>query len=660
MGRYFKTATLNMFDDFYSDPWKDINAKLVEKQTAFDTLSQHKDLLAKQLEQFKVLRDDGIDGELLRRANEYSLNKAQELQDYLIQTGDVDTVTREATNLGKEINGLYTTGDLGAAIQGKIFHDEMLKKNEEMFKGDPGAGDRYKAYWMNEYYKNGGKFAGSTLGGMFELVNLPGIANMEEYAIKVLKESGYKNARKNDDGQWIVETKNGWEGVSKERVESLVANHLFNDPKNKRAIEQRIQMGMDPKVFLAGYENIANYLPYGKGESSSSTEIGDVQKHALKNANDEFYEIRKEERTDKREREKEDRQKNDKLIDKANELYISGDMDGYNRAMALTSSRDNNFRFSEFIVTKDGIKDLGGLTAEFKKPGNETRLKEFGQGIKDKILAQGFDTNTAIQVSNGIVNGHIKSEADLKKFLNTKGVLTSEAQNKNRNYDGGRSGMGRSKQSMVNSAAEGVFDFATNTQSNYNKNRKTTIEGTFTILGTADRANTTYLLRDNPEKFQVYNETRGGYTNLTPELAANIDISKDIDINHYGGIITFTAKDKQGKTVTIQTNNEKATQLLIEQGSRNPNIASIFKRVNYNPSLARFQKLKSDKKIDSKFAPSGLVVKGIGKKEAVYNVVPDPQNPGNHIYSITAGGKIIYSKDEREIAETLEQYLNNK
>lgn len=585
MGRYFKTATLNMFDDFYSDPWKDINAKLVEKQTAFDALSQHKDLLAKQLEQFKVLRDDGIDGELLRRANEYSLNKAQELQDYLIQTGDVDTVTREATNLGKEINGLYTTGDLGAAIQGKIFHDEMLKKNEEMFKGDPGAGDRYKAYWMNEYYKNGGKFSGSTLGGMFELINFPEFKEMEEFAVKVLKESGWNNIRKSDNGELEVETENGWEGVTSKRFQDLIFNRLYNEPKYRRAIEQREMMGMKKEDFLRGYFNMAGYLAYGKDKSKHSTAIGDVAEHREKGKIDlanskELHEFKK------------------RFDSDPNNLTIQEKLDAISKAQEVygkDSSEVTNLKNTLFVDPTSQVHGQHKTTLpsiyDLAKGGDVSNMEALVNEA-NKDLTQKYSQVTGIPV------GQIPQSVLVKL-----GEISRDAfyRNKHENINGYLKVLQKGFDSFVGKEKAGRYKFSEHTpgiamdtpvdwtgkggntlngwgslSKKVGSTRDVTEEAQYINLSLGVDTTAKRNINNSPGNFEYFN----GKSWITLDEGTQLDsvIGVSIDNKFFRGKIN-------GMEVAVRGNNPMAHQNVINAALQNAPKGSAFSIINSNPRI---------------------------------------------------------------------------
>lgn len=129
----YKKPELEVFNDFYRAPWKDINAKLVEKQRDFDSTMEYLDniITILGLDKFQIANGE-IDQERQKYFFNAIFNNRDIIRNYLSETGDTDTAKTLIRKLQNEVQEELINGNMGKRQKHWQYVKDVISHNNEL------------------------------------------------------------------------------------------------------------------------------------------------------------------------------------------------------------------------------------------------------------------------------------------------------------------------------------------------------------------------------------------------------------------------------------------------------------------------------------------------------------------------------------------------
>ena len=299
MGRFFQATPGQYVEDaMFELPYEYMQQALLVKDKAIaDTNQEALDIAGLiKIDPLEVDREralgikKGYEDEIQNISQAIQKNPLQYMQ-YKDKIRSLQRRVSEDTQMGDIYH--INTNKAGHLANLKALEEAAAKEPDKFFKGQLEAA-KIKAY--QDYANKGGYKTQDGAYNKYTDYNLYGSAPMEEHVSRMFKEVTGKDknvVRKNEQGEWEVETEKGWEGFPKDRIKAIFDNYLLTETSLQNQLRQLEELGVaDTETVL---RNGLNYASEKYKEIQVKDvvkkERTDLSKHQKKTAWDNLQEI---------------------------------------------------------------------------------------------------------------------------------------------------------------------------------------------------------------------------------------------------------------------------------------------------------------------------------------------------------------------------------
>lgn len=272
MGRFYKTSSANPMDYMYKLPEEMMMNVLNNSETQIDNIYQQSDFLNSALAKVKYLTPDK------ERVEAITKSYGSEIDNIVKTLGTDVSQWRKylpaIKDLGRKVDKDFSTGEIGK-IQSNYNsyqeYDKYIAEKEKDNKVNPITGSTFRRKSLEGFA--GTNYDSKTgtahsFNGEKPMEDIDLNKWMDEQ-LKGLKDSG-KVTWDAKAGQYIIETENGWEGITQDKILGVLSKSISGDPTLMQYLNQRQRFGLVNDVF-------------DKEGKLTLTETGDDGKQKFKN-----------------------------------------------------------------------------------------------------------------------------------------------------------------------------------------------------------------------------------------------------------------------------------------------------------------------------------------------------------------------------------------
>lgn len=299
MGRFFQATPGQYVEDaMFELPYEYMQQALLVKDKAIaDTNQEALDIAGLiKIDPLEVDREralgikKGYEDEIQNISQAIQKNPLQYMQ-YKDKIRSLQRKVSEDAQMGDIYN--INTNKAGHLANLKALEEAAAKEPDKFFKGQLEAA-KIKAY--QDYANKGGYKTQDGAYNKYTDYNLYGSAPMEEHIMKMFKDKTGRNItsiRKNESGDWEIETEKGWEGWSQKDIEAQFRSYLGTETSLQNQLRQLEELGIaDSETILRNGLNYASEkYKKVKVKDVRKEERTDLSKHQLKTAWDNAQEI---------------------------------------------------------------------------------------------------------------------------------------------------------------------------------------------------------------------------------------------------------------------------------------------------------------------------------------------------------------------------------
>lgn len=444
MGRFFQTAPTQFVEDYiYQPPWELMDKVAAIKQAEYDSVAQKTDLLNNALLQIKHLNGE-TDVANVKEIQRYYNDQINQITEHARNNPqDAAALQRNIDKLQKEMLQDFTAGNI-SKIQGSYNAYEQFKKdNEQLKKDNPSRYAAGEKYYLGQYAEAGGDSLNRQFKG--ELITKDIDYEAIRKSLSELKANKIKSTKQTPSGGlYMVETENGLEEMSKERMNGWMLSQILT-PENLASLSQSERYGLGTYRDDEGhidYDNGSLFAPLrGFAEAGNYKQIEESLKYSANSAaiaqmneagtNNRFYaELNYKKNKDAQDRiDNANKTKEEKINAYEREIaegWIQGGEEGKKRVAFFENAKNNLLGTSGIYQSNLGskFKSFSELQVASSK-GDKDAQKILSQNLNSILKQAGINFNdpkqkVIAQEVIGLIKQNKLNKDDISNYLDKK------------------------------------------------------------------------------------------------------------------------------------------------------------------------------------------------------------------------------------------------